>query len=309
MSIPSFPNFAPVSFDQKDELIPFFKTVKDGMCENTFASIYLDSNKYEYEISKFSNTTYILLGREKKGTSCRFCSILGKFPTFEEFQNIFLDHRMPHCCYMKNISKEVIENNKEMFSKLHMTPQYDINNSYYIYNKKDLAELKGKAFSKKKNLVNQFNKAYKGTVQILNDENLADAISVLNTWKDFRIEQEESDGDFYQCNLALQKYKELQLSGVIVYANNTPVGFSLGETIGNNIYDVHFEKGIYTFHGVYQYLNQQTALSLPENITLINREQDLGDEGLRQAKLSYRPCCMIEKYKASLSAMKTNKIN
>jgi len=89
------------------------------------------------------------------------------------------------------------------------------------------------------------------------------------------------------------------LSGVIAYADGKPAAFSLGEFMAaGTMYCVHFEKGIDTFKGIYQYINQQEALALPESVKYINREQDVGDEGLRQAKMTYRPAAFVEKYAA-----------
>ena len=66
---------------------------------------------------------------------------------------------------------------------------------------------------------------------------------------------------------------------------------------------IHFEKALDEYKGIYQYLNQSFAESLPRFFTLINREQDLGNEGLRQAKMTYRPCEFVKKY----TGMTTNK--
>jgi len=314
MAIPFFPEFIPVSFEQKDELLPFFATLTDGICENTFASLFLDSYKYRYNISRFAQHTYIVTGIEptepkmlctKLGLVCRFCSILGDWPTDEEMTRIAAEEHMNCCCYIRNISKQVIEENKILFEKKNLHPELDRDNCDYLYNKTELAELKGKAFHKKKNLVNQFNTAYQSKVASIDDATIPDALSVLNAWKNDRLSRGEDEGDFLQCSLALQYRKELQLSGIVVYADGKPAGFSLGEKIGGGtMYDTHFEKGIDAVHGIYQVVNQQTALSLPEQVTLINREQDLGDEGLRQAKMTYRPCGMVEKYKVCLFSEK-----
>ena len=306
MSIPCFPEFIPVSFEQKDELLPFFATLTDGICENTFASLFLDSYKYRYNISRFAEHTYIVTGIEptepkmlcaKLGLVCRFCYILGDWPTDDEIESIASDTHMKCCCYIRNIPKRVIESRQQLFEQRNLHPELDRDNSDYLYNKTELAELKGKAFHKKKNLVNQFNTAYQSELKVIDDTTVPDALAVLNAWKTDRTDE----GDFLQCSLALQYRKELQLSGIIVYVDGKPAGFSLGETIGGGtMYDVHFEKGIDSVHGIYQAVNQQTALSLPPQVTLINREQDLGDEGLRQAKMTYRPCGMVEKYKVCL---------
>ena len=62
------------------------------------------------------------------------------------------------------------------------------------------------------------------------------------------------------------------------------------------MFAVHFEKAIEEYKGIYQFVNQAFAASLPRFFTLINREQDLGNEGLRQAKMTYRPCGYVQKY-------------
>jgi len=63
-----------------------------------------------------------------------------------------------------------------------------------------------------------------------------------------------------------------------------------------SVFLVHFEKGVDSYRGVYQFVNRATARALPETVRFINREQDLGDEGLRQAKMTYRPESLVKKY-------------
>jgi hypothetical protein len=62
------------------------------------------------------------------------------------------------------------------------------------------------------------------------------------------------------------------------------------------MFTIHFEKAIDAYKGIYQFINQSFAAALPGYYTHINREQDLGDPGLRQAKMTYRPCGFVEKY-------------
>ncbi|GHU99931.1 hypothetical protein FACS189483_09680 [Spirochaetia bacterium] len=76
-----------------------------------------------------------------------------------------------------------------------------------------------------------------------------------------------------------------------------PAAYCLGESLARGrMFAVHFEKGIDEYKGIYQYINQAFAASLPGYYTHINREQDLGDEGLRQAKETYRPVGFVRKY-------------
>lgn len=313
MMIPSFPEFVPVSLEHRDELIPFFSTMDDGMCENTFASLFLDSYKYRYDISRFSEHTYLVLGMEltepkslctRLGLTCRFLRILGDFPAAQDLRALLSHPVMKDCCRLRNIPERIAKNEGNALLPPEFTVLLDRGNCDYLYDRRELAELKGKAFHKKKNLVNQFNNSYSSQVCAITNETVTDALAVLNAWKGSRLARGEQDeGDFLQCSLALQYRRELRLSGIIVYADGKPAGFSLGETIcGGTMYDCHFEKGVEGVHGIYQMVNMCTAKSLPETVRLINREQDLGDEGLRQAKMTYRPCGMVNKYQTALLA-------
>ena len=72
----------------------------------------------------------------------------------------------------------------------------------------------------------------------------------------------------------------------------------LGEpAAAGTMFIIHYEKTIPDMKGLYQFINMDFARSLPPEITLINREQDLGDPGLRQAKLTYRPCGYVTKFR------------
>ena len=82
------------------------------------------------------------------------------------------------------------------------------------------------------------------------------------------------------------------------YADGEPAGYALGEEIGDGkMFVIHFEKALTRFRGLYQFVNMSFAAILPQKYTYINREQDLGIEGLRKAKLSYQPAGFVKKYR------------
>ncbi len=143
-------------------------------------------------------------------------------------------------------------------------------------------------------MVNAFKHAYEGRIEVksLDETTKDDALTVLNKWNEGR----EVITDFKPATEALNNLTFLGLSGWIVYIDNEPVSWALGEPLGTDTFCVHFEKGLEHIKGVYQHVNMVTACNLSENYVYINREQDLGDEGLRQAKMTYRPCGFITKY-------------
>ncbi|MBM2838422.1 MAG: hypothetical protein HW415_1047, partial [Deltaproteobacteria bacterium] len=170
----------------------------------------------------------------------------------------------------------------------------DRDNFDYLYLREELVSLPGDKFHKKRTLINAFvdNYSYEGTP--LTEERTGDALNVLEKWR-----EERGLGDYSAAREALEKADELQLCGGIYYVNGQPAAYTLGEEIaGGETFVIHFEKAIGKYKGLYQFLNQSFASILPKKYRTINREQDLGDEGLRQAKVTYRPVGFVKKYRA-----------
>ncbi len=296
-----YPEFTDIACPLFDELHPFLRSLEDGISEFTFPSLFLHRTKYNYKVSRLSEKCYTLCG-EYKGKN--FFSLLGLMTKDDEAK---VKDLFTHFDYWKNMSTSQYEALSDEF-KGWLSTSYEIiddrDNADYLYSREDLALLSGKTYHKKKNLVNAFENAYTPEVKPLDGYTKDDARTVLDEWHAGR--DPSIPTDYVQCVEALNsmdlenKKICMVFSGVVVYADGKPVGWALGEKIaGDNSFCVHFEKGINTYKGVYQYLNRATALSLPSTISYINREQDLGDEGLRQAKMTYRPCGFVTKYRVS----------
>jgi len=126
-----------------------------------------------------------------------------------------------------------------------------------------------------------------------------DAIQILERWND----QHGGQNDFLAAKEALEKMWPLQLCGGIFYIDGQPAAYCLGEELAlGKSFVIHFEKAVLGegFKGLYQYINQAFASILPEKYKTVNREQDLGDPGLRHAKMSYRPVDFVKKFKVEI---------
>ena len=153
-----------------------------------------------------------------------------------------------------------------------------------------------KKFHKKKNMLNIFIRNNECQAKPLLEEYRNDALQILERWND----QHGGQNDFLAAKEALEKMWPLQLCGGIFYIEEQPVAYCLGEEFAlGESFVIHFEKAVLEegFKGVYQYINQAFASILPEKYKTVNREQDLGDPGLRHAKMSYRPVDFVKKYK------------
>lgn len=168
----------------------------------------------------------------------------------------------------------------------------------YIYLTEKLCSLAGAKLHKKKNLVSQFmrnNPDYK--IIPIRAENLKDCIDFNDRWYEEKNNTEHAlIEEKIAMSSAFSYYSELGLEGIAVYIQGTMLAFSIFSRQNSNTYTVHFEKADRNIKGASQIINWETAKYLKEKCRYINREQDLGDPGLRQAKLSYAPEYLLRNY-------------
>lgn len=278
--IKEYPNFAPISLEQKNILNPLFKELEEGISEFTFAGLYLFRNIYNYKVARIEDL-YIFEGTEKNKN---FFFLPFGLP--EEKILIDLFERYD---YMKNASENQSKILKEKGYKIFE----DRDNFDYIYRREDLANLKGKIYHKKRNLIAQFTKNYSYEAKPLLKKYLKDALDILEEWS-----KDKELGDYESSREALLLMDELRLCGIIYYVNGKPSAYVLGEeNQKGKSFVVSFEKAIEEYKGLYQFINKSFAEILPSKYEFINREQDLGLENLRKAKLSYKPYSFIKKFK------------
>ncbi len=257
----------------------------DGVSEFTFSNLFLFRNRYDYQISRVREKTFIISGRhDGKRFFMTPCSAPGRCV----LTRLFKDHD-----YWKGVSDSILYPCRACLEQYGIEFAEDRNNFDYLYLRGNLAELPGKKYHKKRNLVNTFHNSYSHREQELTRESIPLAINVLEQWK----EEKGIAGDYTAAREALELFDVLGMRGKLYFIEDRPVGWCLGEYLAKGrIFAVHFEKGLDQYKGIYQFMNRDFVASLPESCRYINREQDLGDEGLRQAKMTYRPSCFVRKY-------------
>ncbi|MGO8693237.1 MAG: DUF2156 domain-containing protein [Rectinemataceae bacterium] len=286
MAIPVYPEFAPISLDMRDDLYPSLNMIKDGISEFTFSNLYLFRRTYGYRVSRLPGTTFIIEG-SKAGKS--FFYVPCGLPSLEVLDELLSGHD-----YLKNLSESQADAHRAELEGAGYGVVEDRDNFDYLYLRTDLAELSGKAYHKKRNLVNAFLNSYSYEQKPLRADNVPDAVAVLDEWR----QTKELDGDYAASREALELFDVLGMRGYVYYVDGRPAGWCLGEPLAKGrMFAVHFEKACDRFKGIYQFINQAFAQALPQHYVAINREQDLGDEGLRQAKMTYRPSGFVIKYR------------
>ena len=293
--IARYPEFSPLSLEAVQAIKTDLQLLKDGMSELTFGSLYFFRNSYKYKISRFNERTLLFLGEERKKP---FFFTIGDPLPIAIIKELYED-----CAYWKLISESYLNNNAALFQTFKGAPTEDRDNFDYLYTRLSLSTLSGKQLHKKKNHVNGFLTNYpEFTLKKLDADTKKDAGKILDVWATEQSDLQETDYEAAQQALALPETDGF--TGLILYVQGTPVAWCLAEFAAQGATAVvHFEKARTDFRGSYQYINYAFAQSLPEHIVYINREQDLGDEGLRHAKMSYKPEGFVKKYRLDKGAL------
>lgn len=174
----------------------------------------------------------------------------------------------------------------------------------YIYSVSDLIELKGKRFHKKKNLLNQFKKNYDFEYVPFGADMVHKAIQMQEAWCVWR-DCESSEmlaAENRAISRILSKWETIQvLTGAAILVDEKIVAYTIAESFTKDTLVIHFEKGSQDYKGVYQAINQMFLERSGNKFEWVNREQDLDNQGLRQAKLSYNPLDFLKKYRIILN--------
>ena len=266
----------------------------------SFANIYLLRNKYSTKISRYKD--FIIRKYSGKGARCGYTFPLGKGDVANAHAEIEKDAK--ECgerlqfAFVTEEQKEVLEN----AMPARFCYSSDAGDSDYIYLRSELASLSGKAFHKKKNHFSKFVRTYPDYKYYeIGACNIYDAQKVADAWYYEHLHDEDASqlAEYKAIKEALENFEELGLIGGIIYVNDSPCAMTIASKINENTVDVHFEKAVgeYALNGGYAAINKLFSEKL-DGVTWLNREEDIGIEGLRKAKLSYRPKIMLKKYSA-----------
>jgi len=173
----------------------------------------------------------------------------------------------------------------------------------YLYDVEELTELKGRKFHKKKNLLNQFLRDHDATFLTLDEKTVECALALQTDW--FLWRNSENDQTLDAENRAIVKVMHdwSRLGGLIgggLVVDEKMIAYTIAEALDDTTIVIHFEKGCPNFKGVYQAINQIFLERCCQGFKVVNREQDLGDDGLRKAKLSYNPATFLKKFRVCL---------
>lgn len=204
-----------------------------------------------------------------------------------------------------SVARDFLDGHPELSA--HFDAREDRAGANYVYLARDLAELPGRRYARKRNLVAQFEALHPGWDAVPMDGAcgphcvdvllaMARGLGVDETDPSVRTELEALD-------FTMRSWARLGQQGLLLRVGGQPVAFSVYERLNPQIAAVHFEKADRAFKGSYQVINREAARRIQAaGCTLVNREEDLGDAGLRQSKLSYYPLEIYPVYDLTLRA-------
>ena len=184
---------------------------------------------------------------------------------------------------------------------------FDRDSFDYVYAIDDLADLAGRKFQRKRNHLNRFRAEHpEHTFAPITQENREDAEAMVSQWYALRL-KEDPHADYHMEQAAIRKALRQQdalgMDGLLLMEGDRILAMTMGSRLSAEAFDIHFEKALDIADGAYAAINQGFAQYLREKypeLKWLNREDDMGLEGLRKAKMSYCPDHMIEKNWACL---------
>ena len=176
--------------------------------------------------------------------------------------------------------------------------EYNRDYADYVYETEKLASLAGKKLHGKRNHINKFKTLYPDwTYESLSENNVEECFQMALKWRNQNgcDDDPEKNAEICVTLNSLRLYKELGLKGGVLKAEGQIAAFTLGEPLSEDTFVVHIEKAFPDIEGAYPMINQQFVQHECMDYQYVNREEDTGAEGLRKAKLSYRPVFLVEK--------------
>lgn len=286
--------FRPLSIKDKEVYDKYASALNECYGgEYNFAAIWLESVVGQTEIAEYNNMVFV---KTKYSSNWIF------YPPLLEKADM-----LPEA--VKLLEEETDENTpleiwgvaKEQASLLD-TQRYSVADEReyedYLYLPEDLIHLSGKKFHSKRNFINRFESTYKDVEKRAYDES-ADRAAILALHKKWNEATQHEKWEFEEkaVERALDDRYYINYKIAVLYVEKNLVAFSIAHVVNSKIGITFFEKADINYVGAYQVINQFVAETFFKDVKYINRQYDMGIEGLRKAKESYHPVMTVEKYR------------
>lgn len=276
-------------------------------CQHSFANNYCLKNKYDDMYCDEDQVLHIYRAGISDDKYRRYlfpmCDRQDKKRIKEAVDRIILDaHSYGKKVEFKTITKEckniLVELFEDKFEVVDSREYYE-----YIFETERIAALQGKHFQAKRNIIHKLEKEYENKilVKLITREDVDTIKQLYKKWiSNNELEDEKLfENEKKEFQLAIDNFESLNIIGIMIFIDGNLVGFNFGTRINDDTYDGMIQKGDSHYNGIYELLNRESAKLWINEFKFLNFEEDLGVEGLRQAKMLYKPDILLEKYIAT----------
>ncbi len=301
-------DFSPITFDDYKRLKPWFGRQPYELCEYSPYSILAWQNEDYRPLAHENGDTLVIKAEFNDGkhsphlllpiSERKVCSPI-------ELQDLALDVGVDHYSF---VPESYIHQfgKRQVAACFHIREQ--VGHADYIYLTKDLAELKGNKYSKKRNLINQFERKYVNTGREvlfpIAPDDIADCLSFLEKWCAANdCEQDHVDDLACEKQAVINTLENLNASeanGLLLRIDGDVCAFGIGARLTENMGVLHFQKAFSDVKGLYQYFDKQCMTHLFNGYPYINKENDMEKPGLMKAKKSYHPVKILKSYQLTV---------
>lgn len=300
-------SFKPISLDDKALFSDIFAKVKPVASEMSFSYLYMWDCEYNMRYAIVEDHLCMVC-RPRSFKPYAFCPVPvdgvrndEKFKkALEAVEEYFKENDMP--LLFGRVEERRIEELKLAYgSRMEATYLLDI--SDYVYEASNLINLPGKKLRKKKNHINQFLRMYGSYDYVPIDKSNADeCLRIFDEWCRQKQDCREREScERTACSKLLENWDVLPLKGALIKVNGRFEAFTIGELLNPEMAVIHIEKGNSDIHGIYSVINRDFCANAWSGVKYINREEDMGIEGIRKSKLSYNPDFMVKKFLVKVS--------
>lgn len=295
-------NFKEIDIDAKPVLDKYFDLVDYEACEYCFNTLYMWQHQYKtcYHIGD----GFAVLVGEYNGEVFSILPLAPKDKIREAIDYVikWFDNDKKKI-YLRGIDEDVVgilsNQYPDKFEYISERDMFD-----YIYDAEKMRTLKGRKLSNKRNHINYFMKEYGDKVEtrLLDGNDFEDCLKLMEVWDENRSGDEAFEESKKNELAAIKKLfdnysilkDKLKIYGV--YIDGRLEAFSMGEYLNKDMALIHIEKANPSIRGLYPYINKMFLVEEFPDVKWVNREEDMGVEGLKKAKLSYYPERFVEKY-------------
>lgn len=288
-------NFYTPTVDDYKQLKSFYNKYGTIGCDCNPANTIIWAAKYNAKIC-FKDNFLIRTFFDKDNKPFGYCFPLGEGDKHQIINDIWEDakSRDVQAKFMMLTVEQCEELEKitqKNYSYEELTGDED-----YIYTYDDLSLLPGKKYHSKRNHISKFNRNYPNwRFELISEKNANDAMDVVVKWCEKNNIDLSTYEEYQAIKMAFDNYATFSMHGGIIYVDDTPVAMTMGAAVNRDVFDVSFEKALVEYEGSYAKINNEFSKTLV-GFKYINREEDLGIESLRKAKLSYYPAIILKRF-------------